>query len=355
MTKRAFHSFEEFTQAWRQESLPEPRPLDNISKEWVPFAPSGLMWNRLSERHRGNRRLSPSRLSGTRSPSSLKRLTVSLLSLCLFAALGTSLYASVWETVKLKNKKGDVTFQYGQLSQEQTEKDRQVLNLENKYKDILHDAKVFTVPGQMNVLVIPELYELDGRYSIFQQDHLFTTPLTLQEATATSFRLPSYLPEGLSFEQGQIVYENSPVDHKALYQEAKAAGLPYVLRKVPIKQEAQGIYVDYGALDGPDHEMDTKMNLHIRPVEDLSHAGIWGSDASHKEYDVITIKGHEALFVKKELTLYLPVQTANGGLVYEIRSKSLNVDLTHPAAALKRTWMIPKEELVKVAESLLEE
>lgn len=323
MTRKVFLSFEEFTQAWRQENIPEPKGLDLL------------------------------RDSGPRLSHRWKRLAVPLLSLCLLLAAGTALSAAIWDSPKLRNKQGDVVFSYGQTNPEQMEKDAQSRQLFEKYRGIRQDAEVNAAPGEMNYLLITELYELDHYFYTAQKKSVFTSPQALQAATATAFQLPAYVPEKLAFLQGIIQYEGEPVDSEALYQEAKRAGLDYIVRPAKLKPEALNIYLEYGGSATPDAPAVPVLRIGIRPEKDLSLANMTASDANHKAYEIVTIKGQEALYIKDEQLLYLPVQTAEGGLIYEIRSVFTQGREQPGGKSGNQPQLVSREELMKVAASLL--
>ncbi len=323
MNKKAFHSFEEFTQVWKQETVPEPGRL----KELV--------------------------LSDPRPSYRWKRISAALLSVCVLFTAGTTLSATVWDWPKLRNSQGEVIFGYGQTSPEQMEKDARSRQLFEKYRDIRQNAEVNAAPGEMNYLLITELYELDHYFYTAQKKSVFTSPETLQTATTTAFQLPAYVPEKLAFLQGIIQYEGEPVDSEALYQEAKRAGLAYIVRSAKLKPEALNIYLEYGGSPAPDAPAVPVLRIGIRPEQDLSLANMTASDASQKAYEIVTIKGQEALYIKDEQLLYLPVQTAEGGLIYEIRSV-FTQDREQPEGnAGNQPQPVSREELVKVAASLL--
>jgi hypothetical protein len=319
MNKKAFHSFEEFTQAWKQETIPEPR--------------------RVEERFH----------SGSRPSCRRKRVSAALLSVCLLLAAGTALSAAIWDSSKLRNKQGEVVFSYGQTSPEQMAKDARSRQLFEKYRDIRQDAEVNAAPGEMNYLLITELYELDHYFYAAQKKNVFTSPQGLQAATVTDFQLPAYVPAKLAFLQGIIQYEAEPV----VYQEAKRAGLAYIVRPAKLKPEALDIYLEYGGSPAPDAPVVPLLRIGIRPEKDLSLANMTASDASHKAYEIVTIKGQEALYIKDEKTLYLPMQTEQGGLIYEIRSVFEQVGEKPEGETGNQPQPVSREELVKVAASLL--
>ncbi len=318
MNKKAFHSFEEFTQVWKQETIPEPKGLEELFR------------------------------SGPRPSYRWKRVSAALLSMCVLFTAGTTLSATVWDWPKLRNSQGEAIFGYGQTSPEQMEKDVRSRQLSGKYRNIMHDAEISAAPGEMNYLLITELYELDRYFYPYQQKHVFTTPQSLQAATTTAFKLPAYVPEKLGFLQGTIRYEGEPVDMEELYREAKQAGLDYIVRTAKLKPVAHEIYVEYSAPDAPAVPV---LGIGIRPEKDLSLAHMTSSDASHKEYELVDIQGQEALYIKDEQLLYLPVQDGEGGLIYEIRSVFTPVG---EGKAGNQPQPVSREELVKVAASLLE-
>lgn len=320
MNKKAFHSFEEFTQVWKQETIPQPKGLEELFR------------------------------SDPRPSYRWKRLSAAILSICVLFTAGTTLSATVWDWPKLRNSQGEAVFGYGQTSPEQMEKDARSRQISGKYRDTMHDAEISAAPGEMNYLLITELYELDRYVYPYQQKSVFTTPQSLQNATATVFALPAYVPEKLGFLQGTIRYEGEPVDMEALYREAKQAGLDYIVRSAKLKPEAHEIYVEYGAPDAPAVPV---LGIGIRPEKDLSLAHMTSSDASNKEYELVDIQGQEALYIKDERLLYLPVQAAEGGFIYEIRSVFTQEEERPEGKAENQPQPVSREELVKVAASLL--
>lgn len=340
MTQIPFHSYEEFAEAWKRRKLPEPMPLENLN-----LVPAGRDCRKVNFRTSASCHASPR----------LKRLaTVPLLTLCLLLAAGTTLSARLWDTFTLRNNKGEVTLSYTLNSPEEIKKEALRRHLNLKYRDIIDKRWQIVYPGQLSFLVIPELYGLTGVYNQYQEEKSFATPEALQNGTTTPFKLPAYLPEKLSFLEGSILYKGEEVDPQALYIEAQAADMEYIVQSVPLNSEATRLSVEYGTPAGPDRAIVPKLRITINRIAGSSMTAMHDGYADKVHYEVISIHGNEALYMEAEQTLHVFLKTADGGLLYNIKVLNHNTSVNAELGE-EQVQPTPKEELIKIAESLLAE
>lgn len=185
---------------------------------------------------------------GRRAGVRNKRLVFCLVCL-LTLSMGTVAYGNTITTFvkELLNGKGEVVYRFENITDESKEKKiefKTSADLQNQIKDNLK-------PGEVEILLSVDEYELNHSYTEIQKESEFYDIEKVINNTTTKFKIPSKLPEDLCFSSGKIYYNfrlvnnNNAFSIKDLYDKAKGEGKENITMKAQTTKEAQRIELEY--------------------------------------------------------------------------------------------------------------
>lgn len=165
-------------------------------------------------------------------------------------ALGSSTFkhlVKAFEVIysgSLKNEKGEDIFKYAkvEVNSDFEEEDNRSNSIYTKYWSVMDKYKSSLEDNKMGVFVAIEAYEANGSYRCLKKIQYCTKIDDLISSTSTEFLVPKQLPEGYSFKNGTVEYQednsNTRQIAEDIYQKAKLEGKEYAFQKIHTSRTA---------------------------------------------------------------------------------------------------------------------
>jgi len=316
--RNRFRSFEDFAEALRTEPVPTPsaeRVLARIAEARSSFP---------------SRRPAAARF-GLR--------TVAFAALAALGFAATALAAA--HTWQLYNERGELVYEVRPLSADWVERDRQVETIRQKYFSEIGRLEDSLAPGESAAFLAVEAYELGGYVFDVRRAAEYAQPEQLMKDIGLTLPLPTALPDGVELRRAAAEFAVPGAadaaaraeEYRLLYEEAKAKGEPYAVRRYPPSGEFDLLRFEYGAEGG----VDRVLQVNILP----SRGGEASSWEEEHPSELVTIAGTEALY-----------NEARNSLMFVANVGGRNLQYLLIGMAPQERW-ISKRELVAAAGSML--
>ena len=282
-------------------------------------------------------------MGSRRSVKSRRRMVGLVAAVVLMLSLGTIAWAVVngWQ---LQNARGEVILKYAQKENKEFFKELDRFQLESPHYGMVHEElRESLVPGEAAYFIVTKGYEAEPYCHVLQKAEKVLDMDELKERTTTQFKVPEYLPEGYEFEAGYITFkeeDDSVAIGEALFQEAKAEGKEYAVRKGNVTKEAKSIQLKYATVEG------ATIFIYVTPNNDFKSI-----EVEAKTIDKFILDGIEVLHAKHKLydiDEYIFVDESEGGnLTYLITNDVRGMSLWEN----KKEEKLVREEATEIIKS----
>lgn len=295
MNKPAFHTYEQFEEAWRKEPVPKPD---------VQSLKMGLTMYK--KKNTGVSRL-------------LRPVPISIIVLCICVIFvsGSHTYALLSKYILHDSEKNTI-FEYTQSSSERVETDYKIEKIISRYKSKMSEVKHSLQPGEAVIFLIAEAYQMDGHFFPLQKDIVITDLEQIKSAPPLNFEPPEQIHPSYRFSKGTIRYETAGVEREQLeqwYAKSIDSNLAYLVEPVKLTDQVDQVELSYVNEEHPEF---AALNVLIN-----ESTGLMSSSNLDPQAEVITIDGREVIYEPNQYLLTFVLQQGDTQLQFIVLGNSL--------------------------------
>ncbi|REE78562.1 hypothetical protein A8990_12636 [Paenibacillus taihuensis] len=295
MKKPAFHTYEQFEEAWKKESVPKP-DVQSIKMSLLL---------RKKKNYGISRWLRPIPVS------------IVVLCICLIFVSGSHTYALLSKFI-LHDAQKNATFEYKQSSSERVEIDRKIESILSQYRSKMSEVADSLKLGEAVVFLIAEAYRIDGHYFPLQKDMVVTNIEQMKSPPLLKFKPPAKISPSYRFSKGTIHNKIAQVEHEQLEQwfaKSVDSNLAYLVEPVKLTDQ-----VEWGEFSYVDEDNSDSPVLSVYMTES---AGSMSTSNLDEQAEIINIGGSEVIYEPNHCSLTFVLQQDDTELQYTVLGNSL--------------------------------